>query len=85
MVIISSLVIISIFSGVSRVSCQDLAVTAYPAKLKGLVNEVLNLTVYVDQTSDEHDLILQEIFWEPTISYITPVNTDDLMAYAGKV
>lgn len=85
MVIISSLVIISIFSGVSRVSCQDLAVTAYPAKLKGLVNEVLNLTVYVDQTSDEHDLILQEIFWEPTISYITPVNTDDLMAYAVKV
>ena len=56
--------------------------TTFPSKLEGLVHEVLNLTVNVAQTDDGDEVTYEEIFWEPSISYITPVGLDTA-AYIG--
>ena len=67
----------------SQVACQDLTVTAYPEALEGLVNEELNITVNVVQADTEDEVAVEEIFWEATISYITPAHSKDSRACAG--
>jgi len=85
MVILSFIIFTVLCSSqIPKVLCQDLLVTAYPKTVEGLVYEVLNFTVNVDQTESDNGVIFEEIFWEPTISFITPVNSDDGLAYTVK-
>ena len=61
------------------VSSQDLIVKTYPERLEGLVHEDLNITVLIVQNSSGNTDIVEEVFWEPTISYIETLDT-----YAGQ-
>ena len=68
-------------SSIPKVRSEDLVVSMYPKSVEGLVNDVLNITVFVNKIDGE--FIVDEIFWEPTISYIEPVNKEDSRAYTG--
>ena len=68
-------------SSIPEVRSEDLLASMYPKSVEGLVNDVLNITVFVNKIDGE--FIVDEIFWEPTISYIEPVNKEDSSAYTG--
>jgi len=67
----------------SQVKSEDLLTSTYPDSVEGLVNDVLNITVFINKIDEK--VIVDEIFWEPTISYITPVNKGDSRAHIVKV